>query len=312
MRARVASSMPTPVSLTLRHTEPGASGTTVAATWIWRGPPARSLMASRALMSRLMTTCSSMVGSAYSGGRSAATRSEVSMERPMRLATMGTDRSSSSPRSTRLRRDGCWRENASSSAYERGRARHRLVEVVELRRDVVAASQALADRRVVEADHHEHVVEVVGHASGELAQGVHLLRLAQAALEPEPLGHVHDGQGEPVDVASVEARLMHHHVADGAIATAQDLPVGAAILEQLVEPVADELADRKAGELGGLVVGERDHVVGDDDHAHRHRAEDARDALLALAQRGLGPPALLQLLAVHQVERGGGRGVSTS
>ena len=53
----------------------------------------------------------------------------------------------------------------------------------------------------VALDHREHVVEIVRDAGGQLADGLHLLRLAQLGLQVQPVGDV-------LDVAM-------HHLAGG-------------------------------------------------------------------------------------------------
>ena len=55
------------------------------------------------------------------------------------------------------------------------------------------------------ADHGEQVVEVVGDAASELADGLHLLRLAQLLLECQALGDLEDA-GADEDVRGVGRR----------------------------------------------------------------------------------------------------------
>jgi hypothetical protein len=62
---------------------------------------------------------------------------------------------------------------------------------------------AVGDRRPqqerVALDDRQQVVEVVRDAAGELADRLHLLRLAQALLQPLAVAHVaHDGLHQPV------------------------------------------------------------------------------------------------------------------
>ena len=50
--------------------------------------------------------------------------------------------------------------------------------------------QRLLYQADVPLDHGEDVVEIVGHAGGQLADGLHLLGLAKLALQQSPLGDV--------------------------------------------------------------------------------------------------------------------------
>ena len=47
------------------------------------------------------------------------------------------------------------------------------------------------ERHQIADDHREHVVEVVGQAAGELADGLHLLGLGQGSLGAALLGDIH-------------------------------------------------------------------------------------------------------------------------
>ena len=79
---------------------------------------------------------------------------------------------------------GCWRANASKPLGQHRGALGRAGRGVE---EALDAEVALADaprHQVVRADDDaEHVVEVVGDAAGELADRLHLLRLAQLAFD---------------------------------------------------------------------------------------------------------------------------------
>ena len=144
-------------------------------------------IASRALTARLTSTCSSWPGSALTrpssaradrrrarcprrSGAAACCRMSrddvVEVERPAAAAT-------------------CWRLNASSCRVSAARALGRV--------RISSTSLAHADRRVgraassselaVAEDDRQQVVEVVRDAAGELADRLHLLRLAQLLLE---------------------------------------------------------------------------------------------------------------------------------
>ena len=90
-----------------------------------------------------------------------------------------------------------------------------------LRHEILPGQLDVADDRA------EDVVEVVGHAAGEGAEGLHLLRLAQRRLQPLPrrLGvlqilDVHDDadQAEELAVGSEARRGVVDHVAVDAVA----------------------------------------------------------------------------------------------
>ncbi len=54
----------------------------------------------------------------------------------------------------------------------------------------VAASQAPAQQFQRAHDNGQHIVEVVGDAAGQLADGLHLLRLAQLVFQAVLLGDI--------------------------------------------------------------------------------------------------------------------------
>ena len=57
-------------------------------------------------------------------------------------------------------------------------------------RFVGSSRQALAQQFEAAEDHHQQVVEIVGDAAGELADRLHLLRLAECGLGAPARGHV--------------------------------------------------------------------------------------------------------------------------
>ena len=62
------------------------------------------------------------------------------------------------------------------------RCAQNLIDVMS--REGIAVRQAGCEAQIgVAEDHHEHVVEVVGHAAGQTADGIHLLRLLQLLLQ---------------------------------------------------------------------------------------------------------------------------------
>lgn len=56
--------------------------------------------------------------------------------------------------------------------------------------------QLLQQHLGVSVDHHQQIVEVVGYAAGEAADGVHLLRLSQLFFQLAPVGNVFGHQLE--------------------------------------------------------------------------------------------------------------------
>jgi hypothetical protein len=69
-------------------------------------------------------------------------------------------------------------------------ARGRLIDRLHDRSELLVAAEHVGQELGHPDDDREDVVEVVRDAAGELADRLHLLRLAQLALERDPLGHV--------------------------------------------------------------------------------------------------------------------------
>ena len=181
---------------------------------------------------------------------------------------------------------------------------------MSLRRGSVGST--LARQQIAEAANgREQIVEVVRDAAGELADRVHLLRLAHLLLEPAALGHVarhgeHFADEPRLRIAHRLARRLEPDVVAVAPAHAIRQRLDALVAEQArASPRAS--TSRSSGwqyskidmpdEIGGGVAEQRE--------AHRRRVEDravrrlARQhvrrmlgekaiALLALAQRDLG------------------------
>ena len=62
----------------------------------------------------------------------------------------------------------------------------------------------------VAADHHQKIIEVVSHATGQTSHSFHFLRLTKLILQHPALGHVfgnyfHDVAGLPLDRAPAQA-----------------------------------------------------------------------------------------------------------
>ena len=172
-------------------------------------------MASRALMHRLSSTCSSCTGSA----RTAPTlcvqaRLELDASRAASgaaacaaSATSGGSASTrGAPRWPRLKVSICWIRSRARLRRERARARGSAASLASPR-----LLDVLGGERQVAQDALQDVVEVVRDAAGEVADRLHLLRLAQLRLELHPLRFLHLARG---DVARHAERVRPAAVAD--------------------------------------------------------------------------------------------------
>src|SRR4051794_25974201 len=213
MRARVASSMPTPVSVTSRTTYgPGGivswaagagavSSTSLVA--IERRPPRG--IASRALTARFRITCPIWPRSARTRPADGSSAVSSSTSSPIRRASIRsvpatTSLSCSSSGSSTWRRlkASSWLVRAAARApapaiclagAEGGQLVGRGGRRVAGRGDLldvvahVAAAQRAGQDQLAEAGHARHqVVEVVRDPAGQLADRLHLLRLPQPLL----------------------------------------------------------------------------------------------------------------------------------
>ena len=143
----------------------------------------------------------------------------------------------------------------------------------------------------VAADHGQQVVEVVRHAAGELADGLHLLRLPELVLQHAALGHVAQHEQVPArQELGPRAHLEHapaavllavpdvlEHALRDPLLGQEPLPVGLRALgaDQVVEPHPDELLARAPVEPARRVVDREEAPVGVEygDNVHR-RVED--------------------------------------
>jgi hypothetical protein len=89
-------------------------------------------------------------------------------------------------------------------------------DLLDVGADRVALAQLADQQLAVGEDHRQHVVEVVGDAAGELADGVHLLRLAQALLEALALGEIEDERHHLVGAGDLGGAEQDRHA--GAVA----------------------------------------------------------------------------------------------
>ena len=144
----------------------------------------------------------------------------------------------------------------------------------------------------------QHVVEIVRHAAGELADGLHLLRLREALLQRALLGRV---EREDVDVGLVGAVLgrRDEEARGGALLALQrrvdGREIGASFdgagdraLQRLVVALGDAGEDRAraVGRAQGFGHQPREGGVGahddaarvDDRDRHRRLVEEAREA----------------------------------
>ena len=207
-------------------------------------------------------------------------------------------------------------------AGQLGAAPDRRFRLAQPLRDLLVAGREPAQQLQVVGDHLQDVVEVVRHAAGELADGVHLLRLAQLLLGSaqdlctRPLRRqvAADGADEPV--------ARHHRPADPAHAA---VLVPAAVLQadrrvalgqagqrgrtrrevvgvHEIEPAApDQLLFRPAEDRARRRIDGRDEAV---DARHQHDVGREPPEPVAVAG-ALGDLALEVLVEVRQ-RRGGG------
>ena len=70
------------------------------------------------------------------------------------------------------------------------------------------------DRVETAEDDGQHVVEVVRHAAGELAQRIHLLRLTELLLKSAPLGHVVGADHDAAGIALLARNRRRHRLDD--------------------------------------------------------------------------------------------------
>ena len=207
-------------------------------------------------------------------------------------------------------------------AGEVGRLPRDLLDVLDglpdgLRGNRLAPSQLQAQDVAVGRDRHQHVVEVVGHPSRELADRVHLLGLAQLLLEPPVVRDVDggdEGVGGAFEIDDVE-RDEHGAVAGARAHPDLAVPKGALLrvdaehfpsLGRADDPdlhrrLAHELLAIAADEarVGVVHVDEAPLVEGGDAHGDGAQPEEGEELLLGGAQ------GLLHALPLRDVEGGG-------
>ena len=274
-------------------------------------PPAG--IASRALTARLTSICSTDAGSTVTGRRSGASAVTSSTSSLISRRSSFSSCCTSVLMSTTCGCSICRRLNASScrvSAAARSPGRLNLQQIRAQRillRDLVEHQVAVAENRG------QQVVEVVRDAAGELADRLHLLRLAQLLFEPAPLGDVARVDDDAADRRIVEAvdadafhdspravRVMEPHLCDdrrARVAERLDQPRrrpardrrGAGSRRSSGRPSARRPAQmtlRRGAEVG-------DAAFGVDQQQRVGAVLDQRaKALFAGAQRRLGLPAL--------------------
>ena len=103
---------------------------------------------------------------------------------------------------------------------ELGSALHRLGDRIDVAAAALLRQFAAAQEIGGGADDGEEVVEVVRDAAGELADGLHLLRMAQRFLALAPLGDV-DGFGHRARDRAVTVEQRPHREIESALAHRQ-------------------------------------------------------------------------------------------
>ncbi len=163
---------------------------------------------------------------------------------------------------------------------------------------------ALEQQVAVAEDRQQAVVEVVGHAGRQAADGLHLRRVQELALEHLVLGLVTLAPGDVADrhhrdLLALEdvvlARDLDVHGA-AAVGEADALPGHALKVhlagDQFREPPAEDLLRLVAEDPQQGVVDLQDDTVADDGNAFESRLEQSAEALLAPADGLLGGLAL--------------------
>ena len=129
----------------------------------------------------------------------------------------------------------CWREKASSRSV-RACARCTPCSAISLARADsrgrrrIGQTAKLAVDRVEAAEHQrQHIIEIVRHSAGELAERLHLLRLTQVFLESPSLGDVASAHDHPTRFALARRnggrdRLDHAGALRSFVAAAASLP----------------------------------------------------------------------------------------
>ncbi len=156
----------------------------------------------------------------------------------------------------------------------------------------LVAGQAFLQQPEAADDHRQQVVEVVGHAAGEVPQGLHLLGLEQLLAGPfqfafgfDPVGDVTGYLGEADQPAIAVADRIDHHVGPEATAVLAHPP--AFLLETPFAFGGGQAAGRLAGlaVFGGVEAGEVPA-----DHLFRQVALDPLGAEVPVGD----PPAVVE------------------
>ena len=127
-------------------------------------------------------------------------------------------------------------------AREAGGALGRVADLLHVAEARIRLGQALRDEAGEAEDCRQQVVEIVGDASGQLADRLHLLRLAQLILERSPLRHVRDDAG----AARRRAVGVVGETSDGRDPPRRSVRPCRPILELRVGARADRLVDPAA------------------------------------------------------------------
>ena len=134
----------------------------------------------------------------------------------------------SRPTSTDFGSSGCWRENASSRCVsDSARRAPRIAFSAErssLFTSVSVFAQVALQRFEIADDDREQIVEVMGHATGELADAFHLLRLAQPLLGGATFGEIARDLGKSDDLALRVPDCVDHHARPEPGAVLADAP----------------------------------------------------------------------------------------
>ena len=174
--ALVSASMPEPVSETIRRTVSARASVAIVSR-----PPVS--IASRALIARFITTCSSWQRSATSGQGASSSSKRSSNCAPIRRASSGPHLPHDLVEVQRPRAQRLAAAEREQALRELGRALARALGLVDVAADRVVLVQP-QQRELAEPDHGGHeVVEVVRDAARQPADGLELLGLQQRALE---------------------------------------------------------------------------------------------------------------------------------
>src|ERR1700722_7689511 len=244
-------------------------------------------MASRALSARLMSAVESWPGSTSAGQASSSNTDSISTCSP-KVGRSSFAASTISVLTSVVRGCSGWRRVAAGEGEaalgQLGPANGGLVDHAGDLDEARIAGDALLQDLDRAGDHSEDIVEVVGDAAGELADRLHLLRLAQLLVGGEVLGDVaHETVEQPaaapaqrrhrqldLDLLAVAPQRLDHEplAEDLALAGGKELREPLAVAramrrrhDQIAELLADCLLERPAEDRRGLQIPVDDDAV---------------------------------------------------